>query len=111
MGLELNLPDDYKLSDGEIDNIVYLACKYAIGWPMRQADLHVCRMMAGFNNENPPTGQEAVEKLLETTCEYLWDHICGEPDEFNTGQLVEHMTPVLNDWYSNTTPEDRSKTE
>lgn len=111
MGLELNLPEDYKLSDGEIDNIVYLTCKYTVQWPMRQVDLQVCKTMAGLDKTDPPTGSEAVEKLLRQTCEYLWDHVCGEPDEFDTDKLVEHMVPALNQWYSTTTPEERSKTE
>ena len=111
MGLELNLPEDYKLSEGEIDNIVYLTCKYTVQWPMRQVDLQVCKMMAGLDKPTPPTGSKAVGKLLEVTCDYLWDHVCGEPDDFTAKSLFEHMEPALKQWYSSTTPEDRAKTE
>lgn len=120
--IEITLPSDYRLTDGEIDNIVYLVCKYTVGWPMRQADLAICKYMAGEG-----TGVEQIRKLVRVTCEYVWDHICGEPgsgddeDEEKTREIVDenapttenfynYMAPLLMEWFSKTTQEDRSKT-
>lgn len=106
MDLDVQLPEDYSPSDGEIDNITYLTCKYACGWPMRQADLAVCKRMTGEIR-----GSAGISKYVETVCEYLWDHICGEPEEVSAEDFFKHMKPMLESWYSQTTPEDRSKTE
>ena len=105
--MELNLPENYQPSEGEINNIVYLCCKYTVGWPMRTADLAICNMM----RDKTLTGQPAIENLLQVTTEYIWDHICGEPEEPSTEQLTTHMQPILQEWYNNTTPEQRATTE
>lgn len=124
--LELPINDDYVPSDGELNNFVYLTCKYTVQWPMRQADLAICLELAksghavaaiGEDFHNVQTGQnqparlikgvEGLTRLLEVTCEYLWDHISGEPDEFSPDILFYHMKPILQKWYSNTTPEER----
>lgn len=102
---KIDLPADYRLSDGEVDNIVYLVCKYTVGWPMRQADKAVCQMMMG-----DVKGPEAVAKLVEVATEYVWDHICGEPDEPTQEQLFEHIAPVIADWFGKTTPAERAVT-
>lgn len=104
--LSLKLPEGYELSDGEVDNIVYLTCKYTIGWGMRACDKAVCDMM----RDKKARGQEAVENLLEVATEYVWDHICGEPEEPSQEQLFDAMVPLLNEWFSKTTPEERAKT-
>jgi len=105
MELNIELSEDYEPSAGEIDNLVYLTCKYTCGWPMRQADLHICRMMAG--DVHGPAG---ISRLVEITCEYCWDHVCGEPEDTSTEKFFEHMKPMLEHWYANTTREERSKT-
>lgn len=105
--LDLPIADDYRPSSGELDNFVYLICKYTVGWQMRQADLQVCLMMAGHTI----LGSEGLSKLCEVTCEYLWDHICGEPDDFTPQTLTEHIKPLLEYWYQNSTPEKRAITE
>ena len=107
--LELPIADDYKPTPGELDNFVYLTSKYTVGWIPRAADHAVCLMMAGGADEI--VGNEGLTKLCETTCEYLWDHICGEPEEPTAEALFDHIKPVLQEWYSNSTPEDRAKTE
>jgi hypothetical protein len=107
--LELNLPDDYKPSAGELDNIVYLVCKYTIGWQMRQCDLAVCVMMAG--GQDAIVGNAGLTKLVEVTCEYAWDHLSGEPNTFSPEQLFDHIKPALQGWYQNTDAEERAKTE
>lgn len=103
--LDLPIDDDYVPSKGELDNFVYLCCKYTAGWNMRQADLAVCLMMA-----NDIKGSEGLTKLCEVTCEFLWDHICGEPKEPTAEQFFDHMKPILKDWYENSTPERRAIT-
>ena len=45
--LNTGVPDDYEPSAGELDNLIYLVLKYTISGQMRQADKHVCLMMAG----------------------------------------------------------------
>lgn len=106
--LELPVPDDYVPSEGELNNIVYLVCKYTANWPMRTADLSVCLLMAGGQEEI--IGNEGLTRLVEQTCEYVWDHICGEPEEPTADQFFDHIKPILQHWYSNTTPEDRANT-
>lgn len=101
-----DLPSDYKLTDGEIDNIVYLTCKYTANWPMRQADLAVCKALTGEG-----TGPQHLEKLVRTTCEYVWDHICGEPDETSPDDFYNHIAPLITNWFSNTTQEERTNTQ
>ena len=101
--LEINVADDYEPSPGEINNFIYLCCKYTIQWAMRTADLQVCTMMA-----REIKGNKGLTKLCLVTCEYIWDHIAGEPEEFDADKLFDHMKPVLQEWYKNTTPEDRA---
>ena len=102
----LGLPKDYQLTAGEINNIVYVTCKHTVGWPMRSADLAICQMMCDKNLK----GDESVANLLEVTCEYLWDHICGEPEDFTPEDLVKHIEPGIVDWFQKTTQEERSNT-
>lgn len=106
----LNLPvdDNYSPSDGELNNFVYLCCKYTVGWGMRQADLAICLMLAG--GKEAIKGNEGLSKLCDVTCEYLWDHICGEPEEPTAEKLFEHIKPILGEWYNKTTPEQRTNT-
>lgn len=116
--LELPINDDYIPSDGELNNFVYLTCKYTVQWPMRQTDLAVCLELAKSRfGEDVQAGQtqpvglikgvEGLTRLLEVTCEYIWDHIAGEPDEFSPDDLFYHMKPILQEWYANTTIEER----
>jgi hypothetical protein len=102
-----NIPEDYQLSNGEIDNIVYLICKYTVGWDMRQADRMACQMMMCKGK----SGLASLQDLVHVTCEYVWDHICGEPINPTPEQLYEHMVPMISSWFENTTSqEERSKT-
>lgn len=103
---DLPLASDYKLTDGEIDNIVYVVCKYTVGWQMRKADLQVCRSMLG----DKLRGAEALHKLVQVTCEYVWDHIAGEPDNTSPEALYEHIAPAIAEWWKETTPEQRDST-
>lgn len=105
MSLDIKVPDDYEPSDGEIDNLVYLTCRYTCGWPMRRVDLHICKMMAGEIR-----GAEGISRLVSVACDYCWDHVCGEPEETSAEAFFEHIKPMLEHWYAETTPEDRSKT-
>ena len=100
--IDAGIADDYEFGTGEINNIVYLCCKYTVGWQMRQSDLAVCQSMAGEMR-----GNAGLERLLQVTCEYLWDHISGEPDEFTAEQLQSHMAPVIETWFKSTTKEQR----
>jgi hypothetical protein len=103
----MKIPEDYKLSDGEIDNIVYLVCKYTVEWNMRPADKTVCQMMM----DKTKSGTAQVENLISITCEYVWDHICGEPDTFTPVSLYDHMVPMITEWFEVTSSqEERSKT-
>lgn len=85
------LADNYRLTDGEINNVVYLTCRFTVDWSMRGCDLAVCRMLVG----GEIVGDSGVLRLIEETCEYVWDHICGETDEFTPEQLIEHMIPPM----------------
>ena len=72
---------------------------------MRQADLAVCKRMAG-----PIWGADGITHLVKIVCEYCWDHVCGEPEETSPEAFFEHMKPILELWYSTATPQERSKT-
>lgn len=108
--LDLPVADDYVPSPGELDNFVYLTCKYTVGWPMRKADLAVCLMMAAPEG-GKIVGNAGLSRLASVACDYLWDHICGEPEEPTAEKLREHMKPILQDWYMSTTAEERSNTD
>jgi len=103
--LNINVPSDYTPSDGEVDNLVYLTCKYTIGWNMRACDLAIMKIMAGEMQ-----GAEGISRLVENTCEFVWDHISGEPESFSGESLFEHMREPLEAWYAGTTPEERALT-
>lgn len=102
--MQIDLPADYQPSAGEINNLVYLCCKYTAGWPMRQADLAVVELM----RDKELGGKAAIENIVNTACEYVWDHICGEPDDYSPEQFVEYMTPAIEEWYKTSTPEERA---
>jgi hypothetical protein len=104
--LEVVTDAEYKPSLGELNNLAYLVFKYGVGWGMRQADLSVCLMMVG--GAEAVKGDEGLSKFVYTVCEYAWDHIAGEPEEFDADKLFDHMKPALQEWYKNTTPEQRA---
>jgi len=107
-GLDIGVLDDYEPSAGELNNIVYLVCKYTANWPMRGADLSICLMMAGMDGE--VKGPKGISNLVRVTCDYVWDHVCGEPSDTSPRKFFAHMKPMIEEWYSKTTPEDRAKT-
>jgi hypothetical protein len=109
--LELPIADDYEPTPGELDNFVYLTSKYTVGWIPRAADHAVCLMMAGMMvGGNKIVGNEGLTKLCEVTCEYLWDHICGEPEGLTAEDMFTLIKPMLQAWYNNSTPEERADT-
>jgi|WetSurMetagenome_2_1015567.scaffolds.fasta_scaffold1781515_1 hypothetical protein len=81
--MNIDLPTDYQLSDGEIDNIVYLTCKYTVGWQSRSVDVSVMKLMLGTTVR----GKEAVTKLVENTCEYVSASPTNPPRKTFTGTL------------------------
>ena len=108
LSLDLPIPDNYVPSYGELDNIVYLVCKYTINWPMRVADLSVVLTMAG--GPDNIKGNKGISHLVNITCDYLWDHVMGEPDDISSDKLFSHIQPCLFEWYENTTPDERAVT-
>ena len=104
--LNIEIPDDYKPSDGELDNLVYLALKYGANWQMRGCDKQVVLVMC----ENT-IGSVGISKVLETACEYAWDHILGEPDEGTPEDMYNHLKPLIEEWYSKSTVEERANTQ
>ena len=109
VSLELPVPDDYAPSAGELNNFVYLACKYTVGWIARSCDHEVLLMMAG--GPDGIRGNAGLTTLAQVACGFCWDHIAGEPDEYDPSVLFNHVKPILQDWYKNTTVEDRAITE
>lgn len=98
--LDLPIPEDYVPGEGELNNIVYLICKYTVGWAMRSADLQICKQMVGDIR-----GNAGLSRLCEVTCSYLWDHICGEPDDFTPDQLFDHIKPGLQEFFNQSVEE------
>ena len=105
--LELPIPDDYEPSVGELDNFVYLVCRYTVSWPVRAVDVQICTKMAG--GIEAIRGNAGLSNLLQVTSEYLWDHICGEPEDTSAEMFYEHMRPILDNWYEKTSAEERSQ--
>jgi hypothetical protein len=105
--MRYNVPDDYKLGPGEINNIVYLICKHTCGWPMRAADLAVCNMM----RDQSASGSQEIQSLIEVTVEYVWDHIMGEPYAPSQEMILQHIQPMLQHWYETTPQADREITD
>ena len=106
LSLDLPIPDNYVPSDGELDNIVYLVSKYTINWNMRAVDLAVVLTMSG--GASNIKGNAGISRLVAVTCEYLWDHVAGEPADLSVEKMFTHIQPVLFEWYENTTPEERA---
>lgn len=98
-----NIPDDYELSAGEVNNIVYITCRHTCDWTMREADLAVCDML----RDKTLRGDAAVENLLEVATEYVWDHIMGEPEDPTQKQLADHIRTGLTMWFQDATPAER----
>lgn len=69
---------DYQVSEEELNNLTYLCMKFVIGWPMRQADFSVVRMMAG---QGPFRYDQLKTEYLPHLAEYMWDHLMAEPDD------------------------------
>jgi hypothetical protein len=103
----INIDQSHTLTDGEIDNIVYLCCKYGVGWDMRGADLAVIKMMSG----TPLIGPAGMAKLLDETAAYLWDHIMGEPDDPTQAQVRQALEQIIETWWNQTPEAERSKTD
>ncbi len=106
--LTIDVPEDYEPSEGELNNFVYLVCKYTVNWQIRACDLAVCTMMASTGS--PIRGSAGLARLLDVTCEYAWDHLAGEPDEKSPEDFAKHMVPLLEEWYTKSTPEERAVT-
>ena len=106
MTLGLPIAPDYKPSEGELDNLVYLTLKYTVGWGMRVCDKSICLMMAS----DSLAGNEGISKLVETACEYAWDHLAGKPEDMSPADFFNHIKPMLLEWYKTSTPEERAIT-
>ena len=104
--LELPIPDDYVPSAGELNNFVYLTCKYTVGWIARSCDHMILLDMAG-GPENI-RGNAGLTTLAKLACDYCWDHIAGEPDEYSSETLFNHIKPFLQEWFKNQTVEERA---
>jgi len=104
----LNLPisNNYKCTPTELDNLVYLVMKYSVGWNMRQADLAVVLTMSGGPDDI--VGDAGISRLVSVVCDYLWDHICGEPEDLTVEQLYDFAQKFLFQWFEETTQEERS---
>ena len=92
---------------GPQDLIRHYDTVFAEGWDVERERR---RLLELARRDKKARGQEAVENLLEVATEYVWDHICGEPEEPSQEQLFDAMVPLLNEWFSKTTPEERAKT-
>lgn len=83
--MELQVPNDHKPTEGELNNICYLSMRYLLNWTMRVVDYEIIRMMSGEVN----TLEEIDTKLIPPLAQYTWDHLMGEPDEPSQEQVEE----------------------
>ncbi len=95
------VPETHVPTANEINNAVYLACRYVAQWPMRQADLGVVLLMSGNSFTSVA---ELQEKLGQALGEYLWDHILGEPEDPSEEDVVYGVRAVIHALY--TMPEE-----
>ena len=105
--LPLGLPSDYLPSQGELNNVCYVVCRYGANWPMRSTDLAVCLFMID-RAIRELRGDPLVSEFLWVVCDYVWDHILGEPESPTVEQLFDYIRPGIEEWYRVTDPEARS---
>lgn len=106
--LGLPISDEYLPSYGELDNLAYITCRGTINWPCRTADFVVCLNAAG--GPDNIKGDKGISNYVSVICDYLWDHVMGEPENPTAQQLFAHIQAPLFEWYENTTPEERAVT-
>lgn len=61
--------ETHQPTPNELNNLLYLSCKY-IGFPMRNCDLSIVNSMSGGT----------LEGFKSAAAEYIWDHLMGEPE-------------------------------
>jgi hypothetical protein len=102
----MKIDPNWKLTDGEINNIVYLCHRFSCNWTMRAADLQVVTLMA-----TPlPSGEAGIRHLVKTSAEYIWDHIMGEPEDCDPEALRIHLEALVLEWFGGNDPATRSNT-
>lgn len=102
--LDLNLAPDYVAPEGELNNVCYLTLKYGVGWPMREADFAVIRLLV----PGAVVGPRGIDNFVKACCTYAWDHIAGEPANFGPLDLFNGIKPLIHEWYARTAPEQRA---
>lgn len=95
-----NVPNDYRMTDNEINNVVYLISKYLFNWGMRECDLQICIIMSDLGTNPRPSGPDAIDRLVNATSEYLWDHVAREPDEFPLETVVKEATGITEAFFN-----------
>lgn len=73
----------HELTEGELNNLVYLSMKMVIGWQMRATDLEVVKLLAG----PVKTIKEFDKAFVPVLAQYMWNHILGEPEDTTQDDL------------------------
>lgn len=98
--------DKHKPTDGELNNICFMAMKYGAGHLMRMVDFEVVKTMS----ESTETVTGLSDKFLPVLADYMWDHIMGEPDDPSTEEVLEFVT-FTRDMIYTSNEEDRNNTD
>ena len=107
--MKRHLPSDYIMSDGEMDNLIYLTLKHGCDSPMRQTDKAVVlRMFA--QQEKAKVGSDGIANLIMEAAVYGWDQILGKPDDPMPLTIARSMWPRIVWSFKHLTREQRSDT-
>jgi hypothetical protein len=84
----------HRPTDGELNNYIYLSLGYVLAWKMRHADFQVIMKLGGR-----PETVDQMGPLTKAMGEYAWDHLMGEPDEFQPKDLEYAFEAMLEFMY------------
>ena len=108
-----NVPSDYQMTDGEMDNIIYLVLKFGCNWQMRECDKQVVLyLFRALPEGKSRTGAGGIQNLIMEAATYGWDHILGkEPGQPLPLKIARFMLPRIAWWWSEFDQQRRSDTK
>lgn len=81
----------------EIMGIIKQIFLVTINREPRLTDTLTCLAMTGSSR-----GQQGIDELIKTTCDFIHDHYMGEPDRPSAKKLYDTVRPKINKLYAKT---------
>jgi hypothetical protein len=107
--MKRHLPSDYLMSDGEMDNLIYLTLKHGCHSFMRPTDKAVVlRMFA--QQKKAKVGADGIANLIMEAAVYGWEHMLGKPNDPLPLTIASSMWPRIVWSFKHFTREQRSDT-